>query len=282
MADPTQRRKLSDSGTGVYDLVVVRNTGKKPLTLRHKNMGDVELQPGKQRTIPVGIALVNLGNPGARDNGRRNDRTREIQRVQRKWGFNRGFFSESAWFEKGKDNLTGEDVGPFCPTIEAYSLDGERMFFVHDDPLGVKNTRDLSRLEDAASDDRFVRMEMDELKQQLTRLQDLVQSKEEGDSDGADFVAPVDIPQAALDALGITQEQMSQALAVAAGVSDEPETSVDTTADSSTVAVEDESQSQAERNEQREQLPQPPDDEKPLAKDKPATPRIGGSGSKSK
>lgn len=285
-----ERRKLSEGGTGIYDLVVVRNTGRQMITLRHKEMGDVDLLPGKQRTIPVGIALVNLGNPGARDNGRKNDRTMEIHRVQRKWGYNRGFYTETAWFEKGKDTTTGEEVGPFCPTVECYSLDGERMYFIHDDPKGVKNTRDLSRLEEAASDDRYVHQSIEQLQEQMTRLQDLIASKAEGEDgkDASDFLAPsIDIPEAALEALGITKEQMAQALALAAGVTDDE--TVDKTDDS---AVDDTpppspppdavvgGQSQAERNEQRDQIPSAPATEPPLTKDKPATPRVGGGKSK--
>lgn len=292
-----KRHKLSDRGTGIYDLVVVRNVGKKTVTLRHKAMGDVDVEPGKQRTIPVGIALVNLGNPATTDSGRRRDRTMEFEQVQRKWGFNRGFFSEDAWMGVGRDTITGEPVGPYCPTIECYDLAGERMFFVHDDPDGRRNIRDLSALSEAASDDRFVGAKIEDLQAQIVQLQDLMQAKAEAGQDPGASTSVVaesatrDIPLAALEQLGITPEQLAEALAHVAAHPD-PDTTIITGEGDTTVLVgtgdgigsdahdQTTAQIQAERNELRDQIPPPPPAEPPLKKDAAASPRIGGGKSK--
>lgn len=223
-------------------LVKLRNVGDKPYTLRHAQHepDGFTLQPGgKDRICHLGVALLYLGNPAAVNKGpAQTDRHRdaELKRIQRKWGYYRGLMSDEAWLGVGVDKVTGQEVGPFVPTIECFDLDDQRMWMVHDDPTGKRrSTLTDARIEDSLSG-RAVEAEISELKDQVRRLTDILAAQTAAAA-GDEPVDPASV-----------EAQLASAM--------EPD------------------QSQAERNEQRDDIPPPPKSGK-VTKDKPRTPKAG-------
>jgi hypothetical protein len=257
------RRKMSENGP--HSLVVVVNTGDHAVTLRHTRLGDLTLAPGKKRTVPIEVALVNLGNPEANDRGKVRERSDEFKRIQRKWGFNKGFYSEDAWFGVGVETALGTPVGPYCPPIEVYDPDtNERLYFIHDDPHGVQSGHATAGRIQLGSDESMLTQQVAALQRQITLLGDQLAAQQasstapraffEGQSDQTD-------PDDKTAALAATPE-LDEAFAKAAA----------------TAATAAKGQTQAERNEARDEIPMPAEDEPPVGKDKPSTGRIGRGG----
>lgn len=88
--------------------------------------------PGSETIVPVEAAILWLGNPHSRDiDARRKDRTAEFKRLRVKYG--------------SYDNLDDPN-GPtpmweeVKPQVEVYTLDGDRVYTVVDDPFGEMGT----------------------------------------------------------------------------------------------------------------------------------------------
>lgn len=225
-------------------LVKLRNTGDKPYRLKHavhEPAGFTLAPGGKERICHLGVALLYLGNPAAVNKGpAKGDRHRdaELKRIQTKWGYYRGLVSNDAWLGVGLNKMTDKEVGPYVPQIECFDLDDERMWMVHDDPDGTRRSQVVdTRIEDALSG-RAVEAEIAGLKDQVRRLTDILTAQT---ADAAAGDAPVD--PASVEAQLAT-------------------------------AIEPDDQSQAERNEQRDEIPPAPTTGK-VGKDKPRTPKAG-------
>lgn len=222
------------------DLLTVRNThASKPLVLRHDISGPTVIQPGKDRIVPLNVAVVNFGNPGAVNDGRNQNRDAEVKHVYTWWGFYPGMMSDDAWLGVGIEAGTSppKQIGPLCPPAECYDLDGNRVWMIHDDPAG--DHRDSAT---SAS---------------------INQSFDKNTTDGM---------QAQIDQLS---RQLRDVLAAQNGTTPAPPPEDDGPDVGAMLAgAMEQVQSQAERNAQRDEIPQPPADES-VAKDKPRTTRSG-------
>lgn len=107
------------------DIVQVVNVGNRPYTFKHDRIGDLTLKPGERKAVPLALCLVSLGNPGAVDSGKNRHREDERKHVFAYNGFHPGISEPEEWAE-------------LCPPIEVYSLEGDRVWMVHDDPYGEK------------------------------------------------------------------------------------------------------------------------------------------------
>lgn len=237
-----------------FRLYRVRNTGPSPVTLKHKILGNVALKPGQERTVPIQILLVNLGDPSTQDNGRDQARTDELNRVRRKWGFNRGMDPNSAWTERAEvPTNPGIFVGPYCPTVEVHDEDGNRIYFIHDDPTGEHaSTASLTAGEYETSDTQFLARRLEELEAEQRRLVDQINAQNK-----------------------LTNPSTSTRVDDAGEVT----TTDDLVAkiEASLEAEAEQVQSQAERNAIRDDIPPPPPaDSDTLTTDSPRTSRIGG------
>lgn len=247
-----RRRKMSEGMSRAYDLLVIRNVGDKPITLRHRNIGDVDIEPGQQRTLPAAFALVNLGDPTKRDTQRMKERTGEVKRVRRKWGFNRGFVTNAAWFGVGHSVRDNSPAGPFCPPIEVYSLEGERLWFIHDDPDGTKTDQsDAIGVVEAAGDSRFVNSRIETLERELERMKGLLAMRQEFDASKS---AALEAPP---EELGL----------------DEPDIADNRNKPTPKVPDAPVKQSQADRNKTADEMPRP--SKRAVGKDRPRSTRPG-------
>lgn len=124
----------------MLDIVKVKNVGDKPVTLRHDRYGDMTLDPGKSRIIPLAIALVNFGNPGAIDIDAKNKlREAERRHVWGWWGYFPGLMTPAEW-------------EALRPTIEVYDVEDNRVYMVHDDPYGEHASSEIQGAVIAATD----------------------------------------------------------------------------------------------------------------------------------
>lgn len=105
-------------------VIKFRNVDTRPIRLKNRQHGDVTLKPGQETVLPLAYATVNLGNPYAQNVGRNREREEQFKDVRRRWGFYPGLMPESDWDE-------------IKPKIELYTLDGERLYSVIEDPDGV-------------------------------------------------------------------------------------------------------------------------------------------------
>lgn len=125
-------------------IVEVRNTSDKPFTLKHDTEGDVTIKPMSRRFVTIRQIVATCGNPAARNQGKNQLRAGEFKSIRIKAGFYPGVHPADAWFKTTpmahKVDANGEPVmvGPFCPPLEVYDLEGNRVFMVHDDPEGKK------------------------------------------------------------------------------------------------------------------------------------------------
>lgn len=222
------------------DLLKVRNTHpSKPLVLKHDVAGNVVIQPGKERIVPLNVAVVNFGNPGAVNDGRNQIRDAEVKHVYTTWGFYPGMMSDSAWIGVGIEAGTNppKQIGPLCPSAECYDLDDNRVWMIHDDPNG--DHRDSATA--ASISDSFDKTTADGMQAQIDQL----------------------------------SRQLRDVLAASQGEPEpEPKWDDDSDVEPALAAAMEQVQSQADRNAQRDEIPQPPATES-VAKDKPRTARTG-------
>lgn len=107
------------------ELVNVKNISPdKELVLKHDSLGNVTVAPNTERIVPLDVALCNLGNPSARNEGANRARDTEFKQIQTLWGFYSGLEPEEDWHAKK-------------PTAETYDLDGNRIYMLFEDPEGT-------------------------------------------------------------------------------------------------------------------------------------------------
>jgi hypothetical protein len=104
--------KIKNVGTEVWD----DNQKGNPYTI----------QPGSEFVVPWGTMCVWLGDPEARDAGKNPVRQEEVTRITLRYGCQSGL--------AGDNRANWEDA---IPKLEAYTLDGERLITVCDDPVGT-------------------------------------------------------------------------------------------------------------------------------------------------
>lgn len=225
------------------DLVTVRNTGTKPLVLKHDLLGDTTIQPGKDRIVPVKLATSSFGNPAAVNDPRNRLRDVEVSSIYTRWGFYPGMMSDSAWSGVGTEAGTDppKQIGPLCPQAECYDLDGNRVWMIHDDPTG-EHRDSASGATITPSIEARTAVEM---QSQIDTLSRQLQAMVNAQGSQVDTT-----PKATLD--GADEGGVEAMLADAM----------------------QQVQTQAERNAQRDEIPQPPADAG-VSQDKPRTPRTG-------
>lgn len=122
---------------------VVNVSTDRDYTFRNDTFGDVTLHPGERKAVPLGVALVSLGNPGALNVGKNRHRDDERAHVQQYNGYREGT-TEGTWAD-------------YCPPIEVYSMENERIWMVHDDPYGEKATLQTADAVFQATDPETIR-----------------------------------------------------------------------------------------------------------------------------
>lgn len=127
------------------DIVKARNVGDKPYTCKHDRYGNITIEPGETRVIPLPVALVCFGNPGAVDDKKNRFREWERKHVWGYHGFHPGIMPAHVWEDKK-------------PPIEIYDLQDNRIWMVHDDPYGEKAAENLTnRVTEATDPDAIMR-----------------------------------------------------------------------------------------------------------------------------
>lgn len=214
---------------GHMDIIEFRNVGDKPVPLKHAGMGKVILQPGKSAILPIEYATLNVGHPNARNEGKNLWRDQAYKHIRTRWGFYPGLMTEEEWDE-------------MKPTIELYTLDGERLYSVIDDPEGVMGNPET--VEGQPAGDAFLQSQVAAMQKQIERLTALIAAQQ-----GVDTPVPaIGKPELQVPSEGFTPEQLAAAMS-------------QTTFDN---AVEN-------------TIPEPPKNEK-VGKDGPRTTRVGGKG----
>lgn len=143
------------------ELVKVRNTGRKPLILRHDAHGDITIAAGKERIVPLDHATVNFGNPGAKNEGKDRVRAAEYSRIRTLWGFYPGIQTEDEWEDER-------------PQAEVYDLDDQRLYFVIDDPDGTLGSNLAGARVSERTDTEFLNDRIGELENQINKLLQVV------------------------------------------------------------------------------------------------------------
>lgn len=123
------------------DFLLVKNNSDKKLSLGW-NSRDYSIDPGNQQPVPMEAVVNAFGDPRSSDVVRTvrfggpdsppafiADRESEVRRLRCRWGILDGP-------ENTFENAEGEVK---VPEVEVYTLDGERVNTVIDDPSGEKN-----------------------------------------------------------------------------------------------------------------------------------------------
>lgn len=230
------------------ELLEVRNVSDHDVILRHDREGDVLIKPNSSRIVPLHVAAVNFGNPAARNEGKNRLRDAEIAHVQTWWGFYPGMYPDAAWTDRVMlPNVLPETwVGPCCPPCEVYDLESkERVWMVHDDPHGEHMLSQGVIDNSVGSDERFLHARISQLEAQLQQLLNIATAR-------GSIVAP--------------DESTAEDDAVLASVGAAMQT------------IQSEAVAQAERNQQRDEIPPPPPDTT-VRPDNPRTTRSGARAS---
>lgn len=150
-----------------------------PALVEVRNVGDVDFVDSferKQYRIPAGskaivdaeVACLWLGYPGLRDEPTRGIFTRTDQhyRLRARFGWHAGLMEEDRW-------------EALRPKLEVYTLEGERVWMILDDPTG-ENTRRSPLVEQeiqAASELDLLRERMEQQERELEAMRNLIQGK---------------------------------------------------------------------------------------------------------
>lgn len=251
------------------DLLKVVNTDKsKPLILRHDGKGDVTIEPGRHRILPAEYAYLSFGHPRAFNQGKNKERDQEFRNARTMWGFYDGVYPEAAWEGVGV-TAEGDEIGPFKPQFECYDMDDERVFMVIEDPDGTL----AASLGGAPTTDQSDRIEQDAMQaqiaaqaRQIEELRNLILLGQQGGLPGLGG----DIPEPESDDDEEDDEDEEEE-------EEAPEEPAKTAkrAPRKATATKAKAGTQAARNEKRDEIPVPPDDEPAVTADNPKVTRIG-------
>lgn len=156
------------------DFLQVNNTSNQSITLGWDSREYV-LTPGSQKPVPMEAVINAFGDPRAMDvvhtvrfGGPDSppafiaDRTSEVRRLRQRWGIHDG--PESSF-----ENAEGKAM---VPSVEVYTLDGQRLYTVVDDPAGNKSAPVTPSSSNTTLEDLLARQQqqIDFLKAQLDVL----------------------------------------------------------------------------------------------------------------
>lgn len=169
-----------------YAMVRVKNVGDKPFRDSFANQ-PFEVLPNKETFVPFDAAALWFGHPELYDvSPRQRARTQMYARLRQRYG---------AFDDTNRDDkVTSADEKweQNRPRIEVYSLDGERIYMVIDDPDGTRETT----VTPDASESQSILLRLHRLEREGQMLREALASKEkdEGgtDSTGTDRADGVD------------------------------------------------------------------------------------------
>lgn len=141
------------------EILKFKNVDNKPVRLKHAAMGAVILQPGQETVLPIEYATLNVGHPNARDEDKNKWRTNAFKHIRRRWGFYPGLMTEAEW-ETMK------------PKVELYTLDGERVLSVIEDPEGVRGGGVAAPAE--GNGEAFLQQQVATMQKQIEQLTSLI------------------------------------------------------------------------------------------------------------
>lgn len=222
------------------DLVRIRNMGSKSLILRSdrggRGKGDVTINPGQERILPAYYAWLYFGHPGAKNQGRDKLRDLEYKKCRRKWGFYAGIHDENQWESE------------YMPKFKVSDLDGNRIYTVIEDKDGSLARRHGGFVSTGDSDD----VEKSHVDAQIARMQ-----------------REIDRLSKVLERRGAEERVEGPGIPDDAEPVDRVDGEVNGDADIDGTA-------QATRNAARDDIPEPPEDEPAVTRDRPKSTRIGG------
>lgn len=152
---PVPASLLDQDGTiPEYTMVRVRNIGDTDVIFKW-NKARYRIPPGADIPVPWPAMVRHMGDPRTIDlpnsnNPRDKQRTYEFQRLANKYGV---YSKHQRWNER-------------IPKLEAYTLDGERIITVLDDPFGTQNTPETLAAEASMQNETIIR----QMQQQIARL----------------------------------------------------------------------------------------------------------------
>lgn len=182
----------------MLDIVKLRNVGDTAYIAKHDRYGEIVVEPGKDRIVPLAVALVCFGNPGARNMRNNPLRDLELRHIKLYHGFAEGLQPDSDWEES------------VCPKIEVYDVEtDERIWMVHDDPTGEKASADLgAAVADATNPEAILARHRAEHEQRLTEAIDGIEEHPDSGLTQAERNAiRDDIPKPADDELAPTKDK---------------------------------------------------------------------------
>lgn len=155
-------------------IVRVRNMGSTPFKFKFDNEPYV-VAPSSESLVPYGAMVLVAGNPDARNlNSRQRNRLLEFTRLRTKYG---AYEDDGKW-EKNR------------PAIEFYTMDGDRIWTVLDDPDGERVNPNLADEQSNAT----LTAQLSSLQAQMSQVLGMIKSGELvlADKGGAGTVATLD------------------------------------------------------------------------------------------
>lgn len=117
--------------TSQFSIVKLKNTWTRPMTFVAENGEKLIVQPGETRSLPLSLCYVAFGdiNAFAHDVNRRRE---YYEQYRGAYSFYPGFDAETE--AEKKDGFSSWEAKR--PRYEAYDENGERLYFLLDDPFG--------------------------------------------------------------------------------------------------------------------------------------------------
>jgi hypothetical protein len=145
----------------------ILNKGTTPFVVNY-NASKFIVKPGSEEVVPWASVTSLLGDPNLRDLPKCPDRRDCFRQVRAMFNFYEGFDDEDTW-NVGWIDSKGHPQPAKKPPVEVYSMDGQRIYMVIDDPEGVMQNPFSSQEE--PPEVRVMRLEqsIEELKSMLAQ-----------------------------------------------------------------------------------------------------------------
>jgi hypothetical protein len=159
-----------------YDLIRIKNVGDTDLVLR----GNVRytIPAGNDRIIPFTEAASWFGDPRLRNEGRDQMRTMAWRQIQNLWGFTEGMTYLKDRWDVTQGFKTWDD---FKPKVEMYDMDGERVYFIIDDPDGEQSFAGPNLIDPAYTDTEALQRQMKVMEKQMADMMQLLSERNASD-----------------------------------------------------------------------------------------------------
>jgi hypothetical protein len=193
----------SVSNITLGDQVRVRNLGVEPIDLQW-NLRKYTIEPGSDGYIPFDLAKMAFGDPRSSDivqavtdefNGTMfiSDRPTEVRRLQQLYPDSHPKFRE---YIPGDRSYLRDGISDRCPQVEVYTLAGDRIYTVIDDPMGDR----IIAAAPTRRDQDFQATQLQAQSEQLIKQARIIKILSEKAGIDLDEIAPEEEPEPAVSA----------------------------------------------------------------------------------